>query len=217
MHRYPPSPVSMQVAFPAHGLDEHRRVSVVGGKRKKKEMLFLDLSRSLTPPPLPVFFPSCFCLHSRSHSHHSILSPRTKTENVTKHVARASSSYAPAEREMCCENSQGGQTELEASYSPPLCSLFCWRGSKGFKCDNDHCRLLSVNSKWGYWNGENEKCSFFQTTITFWLLYTLYSPVESFIVVLSCTLHYSTSRMFCSYSAQCSVLCCSIQLTFFLG
>lgn len=35
-HRYRPSPVSMQVALIAQGLDEHKRISVVKRERKKK-------------------------------------------------------------------------------------------------------------------------------------------------------------------------------------
>lgn len=66
MQRYPPSPVSMQVALLAQGLDEHWRASErQGGKlkqreKKRKEKLFLDLvcppssvlslARSLPPP-----------------------------------------------------------------------------------------------------------------------------------------------------------------------
>lgn len=37
---YPPRPVSMQVALPAQGLDEHRRVSVVKEKNKINKKRF---------------------------------------------------------------------------------------------------------------------------------------------------------------------------------
>lgn len=130
MHRYPPSPVSMQVALPAHGLDEHRRVSVV----KKKKMLFLDLVCSPSSSRLSdCFFPSCFCFHSLTFTPQHLVTTN-KTANATNHAAQASSLYAAPEQEMYCVCSQRGQTEPEARKTLllffSLCSLFCLRGSK---------------------------------------------------------------------------------------
>lgn len=89
MQRYPPSPVSMQVALAAQGLDEHWRASerrggklMQSGEKKRKEKLFLDLvfhpsflppflhPPHLPPPPLP---PSLFQLSRASCSHHKCL------------------------------------------------------------------------------------------------------------------------------------------------
>lgn len=156
MHRYPPSPVSMQVALPAQGLDEHRRVSVV----QKKKMLFLDLvcSPSSSPVSLPVFSPHAFVSTLSLTFTPQHLVTTNKTANAINHAAQASSSYAAPEQEMYCVRSQGGQTEPEARKTLllffSLCSLFCLRGSEWFfLCHNDHCRhyYLSANSKWGCW------------------------------------------------------------------
>lgn len=76
-----PCPVSTQVALPAHGLDEHRRVSVF-----KKVYIFRYCVRSPSssfPVSLPVFLLSLLFPLSCSHSHHSILSPREKKKQKT--------------------------------------------------------------------------------------------------------------------------------------
>ena len=80
MHRYPPSPVSMQVALPAQGLDEHRRVSVVK-KKKNKHAVFRSCvcSFSLPVSPSPPLFPL-----SHSHSPPQHLVSKNKSENTNQ-------------------------------------------------------------------------------------------------------------------------------------
>lgn len=106
MHMYPPCPVSMQVALPAQGLDEHRRVSVVKQVKKKK----------ISSCTFSLLLLSCFCAcflllppfpSSHSCSHHSILSPRRKLRTL---LAQASSLSAPAEEKRRV-SSHGSQQE----------------------------------------------------------------------------------------------------------
>lgn len=100
-HRYRPSPVSMQVALIAQGLDEHKRISVVKRERKKKiliSMLFLDLVGSLSlPVSLWLIFPLVFVSTLTLHSPPQHLVTKNKTENITNCVTQASGSYAPTE------------------------------------------------------------------------------------------------------------------------
>lgn len=68
-HRYRPSPVSMQVALIAQGLDEHKRISVVKRERKKntnKYAVFRSCGFSLSPCVSVADFSSRLCFHSHT-------------------------------------------------------------------------------------------------------------------------------------------------------
>lgn len=127
MQRYPPSPVSMQVALLAQGLDEHWRASErQGGKlkqRKKKKRkavfrscvpsLLRSLPRSLPPSTLLLCLRLCFSsLAPRVHTT-SVLSPENKTENETSRGA--SRSYAAAKNK---RRSVGARIEAKLSREP---------------------------------------------------------------------------------------------------
>lgn len=68
---YPPCPVSMQVALPAQGLDEHRRVSVVKQERKtfsKRVLVAMCSPASSFHVSVPIFSP-CLRFHTLAHVH----------------------------------------------------------------------------------------------------------------------------------------------------
>lgn len=151
MHRYAPSPVSMQVALPAQGLDEHRRVSVgreeerEKTKKQKRKAVFRSCVRSLTPPPLPLSPPPPPPPPSRSpslffffpfttHAFVSAPSPvftlqhlvtENKTESEATPTRRRAAHMFPVEQGTYCRRSQGGQTEPEAEKNFS-CSFICF-------------------------------------------------------------------------------------------
>lgn len=153
MQRYPPSPVSMQVALLAQGLDEHWRASErQGGKlkqRKKKKKrkavfrscvpsLLRSLPRSLPPSTLLLCLRLCFSsLAPRVHTT-SVLSPENKTENET--WRGASRSYAAAKnkrRSVDARIEAKLSREPEKNFSSSFISLFFRLAGEIFICDND--------------------------------------------------------------------------------
>lgn len=155
MQRYPPSPVSMQVALPAQGLEEHwraseRRDGKLKQRKKGKEKLFLDLvcppssARSVPlPPPSTLLLCLRLCFSSLAPRVHttSVLSAENKAENETSRGAGRSYAAAKNKRLSVCHRKEAKPSqEPESNFSSSFISVFFRLAGDIFVCDNDRRR-----------------------------------------------------------------------------